>query len=337
MDKLFLKPIAIMLSALIICGIVCGVLICNQNEENAVDAEESVVESESSVSVDKSVERPFCVLIIGEDKTSSLADVIMLVSFDKTTKKSCILQIPRDTYANYGSSYYKINGALKALGEEGMCSFLEESMGVEIDGYIRLELEGFREIVDSIGGVEINVPRPLKYFDPEQGLYIDLPAGEQTLNGGQAEMLVRYRSGYARGDLDRLDMQKRFLAAFFLQLKEKITPLNIYTIASSAIPYLKTNMTATALVALGLNAVAMEGDDISIVTLAGEDAISPISGASFYVASSPSASEILVKYFGAEEGRFDKNRCFLHPSLDSFKQIYQKRVENKVFLATELK
>ena len=289
------------------------------------------------VSTEKDVERPLCVLIIGKDKVSSLADVIMLVSFDKDTGKTCVLQIPRDTYAEYGSSYCKINGALKTLGESGMCDFFEETFGIEIDGDISLELEGFRALVDSIGGVSVNVPERLKYSDPEQNLYIDLPAGKQSLNGKQAEMLVRYRSGYARGDLDRLDMQKRFLAAFFIQLKEKITPLSIYSIANSVIPFLKTDISASELVSLGLEVIDMDISDIRIATIAGEDAISQISGGSFYVISAPSACEMFETYFGADREEFDKNLCFLHPSLDTFKKIYQKRVVNQVFFASELK
>jgi LCP family protein required for cell wall assembly len=340
MLKLFLKPIAIILSALIVSGIIGGVLIYRSgvDKENSGEDNSNISDDTSqSVSADKRVERPLCVLIIGKDKVSSLADVIMLASFDKSTKKTFILQIPRDTYADYGASYYKINGALRALGEEGMCRFFEDSMGIEIDGYISLELEGFRALVDSIGGVEMNIPRRLRYSDPEQGLYIDLPAGMQTLDGKQAEMLVRYRSGYARGDLDRLDMQKRFLAAFFVQLKERITPFNVYSIVSAAFPYLKTNISATELVSLGLNAISVQGEDISIATISGEDAISAISGGSFYVVCAESASELLIKYFRAEYGSFDKNRCFLHPTLDTFKKIYQKKVENKVFSVNELK
>jgi LCP family protein required for cell wall assembly len=261
MFKLFLKPLAIMLSALIVVGIIGGVLIYRAGGDNSDICEEMNDATEEilpSVNADKRVERPFCVLIIGKDKTSALADVIMLASFDKVEEKACILQIPRDTYADYGSSYCKINGALKALGEEGMRLFLEDALGVEIDGYISMELDGFCALVDSIGGVEINVPKRLKYSDPEQNLYIDLPAGVRTLNGKQAEMLVRYRSGYVRGDLDRLDMQKRFLAAFFLQLKEKITPFNVYSIASSALPYLKTDISAASLVGLALNIIVLD-------------------------------------------------------------------------------
>ena len=334
MFKSFLAPIAIMLVALIVAGAVFGALI---NKENTKNENGTVEDALPSVSTEKVYERPFCVLIIGKDKVSSLADVIMLASFDRANKKAFVLQIPRDTYVDYGGNYFKINGSLNALGEEGMCAFFENSMGIEIDGYISLELDGFRELVDSIGGVEMNIEERLRYSDPYQNLYIDIPAGRQTLDGKQAEMLVRYRSGYARGDLDRLDTQKRFLAAFFLQLKEKITPFNVYSTASCVIPHMKTNIKAGELVSLGLKCVAMDSGDISIATMPGEDVISSISGGSFYVISAPSSAELLETYFGAESGGFDKSYAFLHPSLDAFKKIYQKRVENKVFLSDELK
>ena len=335
MFKNFLRPIAIMLVSIIVAGIVFSVLI-NKKIKNSTNGAIDDVFS-SAVSTKKDIERPLCVLIIGRDKISYLADVIMLVSFDKQSGRTCVLQIPRDTYAEYGSSYCKINGMLKTLGEDGMCSFFEETMDIEIDGYISLELEGFRALVDSIGGVTVNVPRNLEYSDPQQNLYINLSEGVQILNGNQAEMLVRYRSGYARGDLDRLDMQKRFLAAFFIQLKEKITPLSIYSIAGSAIPFLKTDISPTDLVSIGLKIINVDSSDIRIATLAGEDAVSQISGGSFYVISAPSACEMFETYFGADGREFDKNGYFLHPSLDSFQKIYQKRVENRVFLASELK
>lgn len=336
MIKIFLRPIAIMLAAVMLAGILFGVLTYKSNK-NTEDKNGTVEDALLSVSESKDGERPYCVLIVGKDEVSQLADVIMLASFDKKSKEICVLQIPRDTYAEYGSSYFKINGALKALGEEGTCDFFENSMGISIDGYISLELEGFRALVDSIGGVEMEVERALKYSDPEQGLYIDLPAGKQTLSGEQAEMLVRYRSGYARGDLDRLDTQKRFLAALFLSLKEKITPFNVYSIATAAIPYLKTDISASSLVSIGLKVISASNEKVKFATLPGEDAVSEISGASFYVVSAPSVSKLLEDNFSAKAGGFDSEGAFLHPTLESFRKIYRKKLENEIFSLEELK
>ena len=135
-----------------------------------------------------------CILVLGKDKASGLFDVMMLVSFDESDKAACVMQIPRDTYAEYTEkSYKKINAAPKMLGEEGFCKFLSESLNVQIKGYISFDLEAFSKAVDLIGGVEMTLPRALDYNDPEQGLYIHLSKGRQVLDGEKAQMLIRFR------------------------------------------------------------------------------------------------------------------------------------------------
>ena len=333
MIKAFLKPIAILLAGLVFASVLFTASVYKENNNTEIAPPR---DTEKALETVKKTERPYCVLVLGKDAASGLTDVMMLVSFDKAQNKIFVLQLPRDTYADYGASYYKLNGALRALGEDGICEFFQSSMGIEIDGYISLELEGFRALVDSIGGVEMNIEKPLKYSDPSQGLYIDIPSGRQTLDGKHAEMLVRYRSGYARGDLDRLDVQKRFLAALFATLKQKITPFNIYSIARSALPYLKTDISASELVSLGLKLALVNVSDVSLATIAGEDARSSISGGSFFVLSKDAAEEILRERFSLDAD-FDRDGKFLHPSLENFRKIYYQRVENKIFSIEELK
>ena len=163
---------------------------------------------------DKNADEPFCLLLLGKDKASGLTDVMMVVSLDPNTNNLSVMQIPRDTYADYGSkNHKKLNSAVAVLGsEEKLCDFLSDSLGISIDGYLSLELDAFRKSVDAVGGVEMYVPKRLYYNDPAQNLYIDIPKGQQLLDGKKAEMVVRYRDGYADGDIGRLDMQKRFLA-----------------------------------------------------------------------------------------------------------------------------
>lgn len=162
----------------------------------------------------------FRILVAGSDATSGLCDVLMLVSIDRSTGEVFVLQIPRDTYAKYTEkSYRKLNGAYAELGGmTGLSEFLSSALGVQIDRTLHLSPSAFRTIVDALGGVEIELPRDLDYEDPAQGLSIHLRAGKQTLNGAEAEQFVRYRAGYAQGDLDRLDAQKIFLSALFTKL-----------------------------------------------------------------------------------------------------------------------
>ena len=278
----------------------------------------------------------YCALVTGRDRVSGLCDVMMLVSFDPSNSRICVLQIPRDTYALYGDgSYRKINGAQHALGEDGICELLEESLGVRIDGYISLDLSGFRELVDLIGGVEIELDRPIKYSDPEQDLRIDLESGMQTLDGKQAEMFVRYRSGYKRGDLDRLDAQKKFLAALFDALRQKVSISNAYELLQLALEYVDTDINPALCAALGLEALGVGADQLWFCTLPGEDIVSRKSGASFYVMSKSPTQRLLSEYFGAE-GDLDGKGMFLNGDDRDFREIYQKDSKIEMISAQEI-
>ena len=270
-------------------------------------------------------ERPYTILILGKDKVSGLTDVMMLASFDTENNRICAMQIPRDTYAEYSEKHRKLNTAVKVLGgEKELCKFLSNSLGVHIDGYVSLELEGFRRAVDVIGGVEIELDKTLYYNDPEQDLYIYLPKGTHLLDGEKAEMLVRYRSSYLRGDLDRLDVQKRFVRAFFFKFKSSVSISSVYGIAVSLLPYIDTNVPITTFVSLGIKALKVDDDSLGLITLPGED-VNSAAGGSYYVMSAEPTWNIFEEYFVTEGDSIDPHRFFEHPTNENFKKIYARR------------
>lgn len=325
MSKKYILTVAVSLllvAAITVCSLTVG------KEKNLTNGAEGV---------SKHVDAPFCMLVLGKDETSGLCDVMMLLSLDRENGTASIMQIPRDTYALYGDgSHRKLNAAASILGEEELCAFLSNSLGIKIDGYVSLELDAFRKIVDRVGGVEVTLKKALYYEDPSQGLYIYLPKGRQTLDGEKAEMLVRYRNGYSGGDLDRLDAQKVFLAALFSSVKKNVNILNAYGIATDILPNLKTDIGAPTLVSLGLEALRLEGAEIRVMTLPGEGALSELSGASFYVMSAPIADKALRRYFGKTAEGIDKGGAFLHADYKSFKEIYEKDGEPSALSIDEL-
>ena len=325
MPKKYIIIISAALAAIII-GVCFAVALGGQESPNA------------DLQAGKSAQEPFCLLVLGKDKVSRLTDVMMLVAFDTSRDRICVMQIPRDTYAYYGSSAHKkLNTATKILGgEEELCEFLSGALGIGIDGYLSLELEGFRKAIDAIGGVEIDIPVALDYEDPEQNLYIHLPAGKQILDGKKAEMLVRFRDGYARGDLDRLDMQKRFLAALFAKLKTEITAANAYKLATSVFPHVRTNVSLPMAVALGLEAIKVDNSELAFLTLPGEDVVSDKSGASYYVMSLAPTEAVLREYFSMNDIRVDEKSLFKHPTNQKFSDIYYKDFEYSVVFADKL-
>jgi LCP family protein required for cell wall assembly len=198
------------------------------------------------------------ILILGKDKVDNLYDTIGIVSIDKNNKVLKLVMIPRDTYIEYNEDVlskmgelgilhspgiHKINSTHKIgtmIGhkgkfESGSISFLaeviEEKFSLELHDYIMINVRGFRELVDHLGGVEINVPYRMDYVDPTQELVIDLQKGMQRLDGFNAEGFVRFRQGkredgtyFEIGDIGRKKNQLNFMKQL---IKQKGTIKNI--------------------------------------------------------------------------------------------------------------
>lgn len=158
------------------------------------------------------------ILLAGTDASGDRTDTIMLLNIDRKAGKLSLMSIPRDTKVNSTYTPHKINGAygVNGSGEQGMDALMEyvsECIGFRPDGYMLIDLNVFVELVDLMGGVRFDVPCDMYYNDPTQDLYINLQAGEQKLNGEQAMGVVRFRSGYAMADLERVNVQRDFLSA----------------------------------------------------------------------------------------------------------------------------
>lgn len=179
-----------------------------------------------------------------ERQKTNLTDIMAVVSVDFENKETNVLQIPRDTYIGNETPSGKINAIYNRdpkkwdyHGLEGLSRMINEMFQLNIDHYITMEMDGFREIVDAIGGVTMNVP-----IDMELNGTI-VKAGEQTLNGKQAVVVVRTRNAYKNGDdLSRVKTQQEFMKAFVSKVlslgKGKIAKL-----APSCIKYIKTDIT----------------------------------------------------------------------------------------------
>ena len=159
------------------------------------------------------------ILLVGHDRAATLADVTMLINVNENTGTITVMQIPRDTYVDDFATN-KVNAAYStyygmALKEgakdpylaavQSYAELLEQNLCINIHHAAVLNLDGLINIVDILGGVELYVPQRMYYSDPEQGLYIDLQEGWQTLDGKNAENFVRFRSGYVQQDLGRIN------------------------------------------------------------------------------------------------------------------------------------
>lgn len=196
---------------------------------------------------------PFTVLILGvsEDIETTLTDTIMVASYNPKTQKATLLSIPRDTFVGNNkkkaTSYDKLNALYQSSPEKALDA-VNEITGLDIKYYIVISNNALVELVDEIGGVEYDVPIDMDYDDSSQDLYIHLKAGLQTLNGEQAEGLVRFRhnndgtsypSEYGDNDIGRMRTQREFLKVV---LEQTIQLKNITKIGSF-IDIFKDNVT----------------------------------------------------------------------------------------------
>lgn len=233
-------------------------------------------------------------LITGRDLSDMLTDVIMVACFDQKNKSVSILQIPRDTYIGDDIPTGKINAVYghPKNGMKNMEYFIQrvhEELGVPIDYYVSVSLDGFKNIVDEIGGLEVYVPKHIKFMPG-----MELEKGLQQIDGEKAEWIVRTRKGYALGDVDRVEMQKYFMAA----LVKKIVSMDTGSLVG-LVPTLanevKSNMTLGEMLSLSKMAKSMNMQNMKIFTLPGE----PYStrSYSYYSAYMPEARILLNNYF----------------------------------------
>lgn len=275
---------------------------------------------DSAIAAD-SQEAPLQLLLLGCDRAARLTDSILLVSVTPGSGDVRILQLPRDTYAAYTErDYKKLNGLYNTLGADGAAEWLETALGVRIDHVAVYDLDCVRRAVDAVGGVELDIPSPMTYSDPVQGLEINLPAGVTRLTGEMAEQFVRFRAGYADADLGRLDAQKLFLEAFFRTCRT-LPPDALIRLCMRILPDVRTDLPLGDAVRLALALRRAEHPSFSAETAPGE-AAKGVSGAWYYILRRADMTGALSRWSGEEPVAFDPERHFDRTANPEFHRIY---------------
>lgn len=164
----------------------------------------------------------FTFTIVGADVASGNTDVILVGKLDTVEGTLNVCSIPRDTLINYGinriNSAYAIGENKGGSGVDNLKKELKKLMGFEIDNYAVVDTKAVAELIDAIGGVYFDVPQDMVYNDPYQDLNINIKKGYQLLSGADAVKVLRFRDGYAGGDIQRIGVQQDFFKAIAKQL-----------------------------------------------------------------------------------------------------------------------
>ena len=220
-------------------------------------------------------ENMYTFLVVGLDQVSNSTDTMMVGRIDTENHTIDVVSLPRDTLVNVSWSVKKINTLYSAdintggNGIDGLLDGLKDILGFQIDCYAVVDLTAFVELVDAIGGVDYNVPVNMNYYDPTQDLYINIPAGEQHLDGEEALKVVRFRSGYASADIGRIGTQQDFLKSVASQMLTLGNIPNLPTFIDIFEEYVVTNMSASNLAFFARQFLLCKSEDINFHTLPG--------------------------------------------------------------------
>ena len=263
------KRIALVLLILVLLvggGIAIYVNVISGNLHKGVtqDVRNALVKTEYS-------KEPFYMLLLGTDESQERAtdetyggsfrsDSMMLARIDCPNKKVTLISLERDTLLDMGDAGWQKLNAASAIGGPAYAIEMVSKMAHDtpISHYALIDFDGFCDVVNALGGIDVDVP--IEIDDDDAGGY--LAAGPQTLNGDQALILCRSRHAYEEygsGNSYRSANQRMVLSA----IAQKILASDIGTIASTVgtlSKYLSTDLGINDIIGI---AQALRGLDMS--------------------------------------------------------------------------
>ncbi len=255
------------------------------------------------------ISRPVNIVVLGIDRVldapdgspaifSGNSDTMILLQADPRDNTVDLLSIPRDTQVEIpGIGVTKINQANPSGGPLLVRETLSKTLnGVEIDRYVRISTDAFRELVDQLGGVDVYVPEPMHYEDKTQKLKIDLEPGWQTLDGKKAEQFARFRHD-AYGDIGRVQRQQALIKALRAKLANPLMIARIPSLISTMQKYIDTNLSLEEMLALVNFGMKLDKDDFKMVLLPGRFSTPNEFRSSYWILDPQGRDRVMQEYF----------------------------------------
>lgn len=221
----------------------------------------------------------FSVLLVGEDRdyarngeaisSPGRMDAIMLLVVPRRDQAALLMSIPRDSLVKFPSGgRRRINSATATGGMDLARQVVSELVGLDVHRHASVNFDGFIEIVDAVGGVDITVDRRMKYTDRAGGYYIDLEPGTHHMDGETALSFVRYRHD-ALGDISRAARQQQFFRALLDELASWRGIRSIKKIVQIAQDNTNTDLTVREMAAVGWRLRKLSSGALQSTTLPG--------------------------------------------------------------------
>lgn len=222
-------------------------------------------------------DEPFTVLLLGQDnrpgEDAARADTIIVARIDPENDKVWMLSIPRDTRVQIpGHGTQKINAATFYGGPSLMVETVEGFLGMPINHYMDIDFDGFIQVVDSLGGVWVDVDTEID--DPKASSHGSFTAshidkGYQLLDGDHALTFVRSRD-FPDADFTRMRHQQQFFKALADQATKFGNVLKIPGMVEDVSQYMSSDMSLNQIVDVAMALRDMGGANVQTATVMGE-------------------------------------------------------------------
>lgn len=263
------------------------------------------------------------VLLIGSDASAEEpgrsnitdkgnTDAMILVSIDKVNKTVKLVSFMRDsyTYMDGFDRYAKLNAACANGGPAYLVETIENDYKIEINGYALVDFDSFRQVIDVLGGVNVDVPQYVaNYLSGSKGTF---PSGDNVLlNGDQALRFSRIRKSDANGDVSRVQRQRQVISALINKCKgASLSQIN--DVADVILANVRTNIGKKEILSYATQAVTDGWANYALteITMPTPDARYGYSGSAWiWVVDYPLAAQNLQKeLYGTTNIVLDENR-----------------------------
>lgn len=235
------------------------------------------------------------ILMMGIDSVEGThrSDTIFVLGVNPSKKKVTMLSIPRDTRVLVENKARKINEILPRYGESTLRSVIEDLLKIKINKKAEVGFESFISVIDTIGGVDINIEKVMNYDDNHGNLHIHFKPGMNHLDGQQALNYVRFRKD-AMADLGRIKRQQYFVKAVITKMINPATIVRLPSIIENIFQYMDTDFTVSELLTI---CSAFEDFDIKLKSLSLPGEARYIDKISFFIPYQEEAIAIGDSYF----------------------------------------
>ncbi len=246
------------------------------------------------------------ILVLGCDelKFAKHADVIMLLSYEPRTRFLDILSIPRDTkvpcsrelswrgYRKISEIYALVYKKSKTIREACLSSkkTIENVLEMEIPFYLQINYQGVIDIVDTIGGVTVNIDEPMDYDDEAGDFHIHFTVGEKGLNGNEVLKYIRFRDRLL-GDRGRIERQQRLLKLLTGKLRDAKILLKFPQIYRNIRDNIWTNLNFWDFLALANEVRSFHYENLRVQSLPGKSEY--IRGTDYWIPDEKMSEEVV--------------------------------------------